>query len=144
MLKLILKLVNKIFNLSLGSIVKLIYNILTKNKTVKSMVLLFKWLSILFTIIYLIRDTRFITLLPPLYFLDIYSSYISFSHFKLIWDKLIEWIIKILQALKTVETPVETKLPQPQSQSQPWLIESNPDRIDFSDSDQLDLKKTKT
>jgi len=144
MLKLILKLVNKIFNLSLGSIVKLIYNILTKNKTVKSMVLLFKWLSILFTIIYLIRDTRFITLLPPLYFLDIYSSYISFSHFKLIWDKLIEWIIKILQALKTVETPVETKLPQPQSQFQPWLIESNPDRIDFSDSDQLDLKKTKT
>jgi len=80
MLKFIIKLINKIFSLSLGSIIKLVYNITTKNKTVKSIALLFKWLSILFTILYLIRDTRYITFLPPLYFLDLYSSYLSFNH----------------------------------------------------------------
>jgi hypothetical protein len=78
MLKLISKLINKIFSLSLGSIIKLIYNILTKNKTVKSLALLFKWLSIIFTILYLIRDTKYLTFLPPLYFMDVYFGYITF------------------------------------------------------------------
>lgn len=137
MLKLIIKIINKIFNLSIGSIIKLIYNIFTKNKTVKSFALLFKWLSILFTILYLIRDTKFIAFLPPLYFMDYYFNLVNISKLKVLWDKLLEWLIKLFEGLKTTKPNKEIKFPQP------WLVDSPTERVDFVDSDQLDLKKRK-
>lgn len=135
MMKLIIKLLVRISQLSISSIIKLIYNIFTKNKTVKSFSLLFKWLSILFTVLYLIRDTSFITFLPPLYFLDIYFGYLTLSKFKFLWDKLIDWLISKIEGFKVNKPKIETELPQP------WLTESDPTRTDYIDSDQLDLKK---
>ena len=135
MMKLIIKLLVRISQLSISSIIKLIYNIFTKNKTVKSFSLLFKWLSILFTVLYLIRDTSFITFLPPLYFLDIYFGYLTLSKFKFLWDKLIDWLISKIEGFKVNKPKIQTELPQP------WLTEPDPARIDYVDSDQLDLKK---
>jgi hypothetical protein len=67
--------------------------------------------------------------------LDIYFGYLTLSKFKILWDKLIEWLIKRFENLKTTKPIVETKLPQP------WLTEPDPAIVDFVDSDQLDLKK---
>jgi hypothetical protein len=138
-IKLIIKVLQKISKYTLTSIFTQIFNILKGKSVIRSFLMLFRWLSLLFTILFLINDSL------ALNFVDSFKDFIShpsliWDRFKNLWNKIVDFILNILGKTKLENsndiTP-EPKLFLDKNDDKLLLMDINKDKIQFMDKNSL-------
>jgi hypothetical protein len=134
-IKLIIKVLQKISKYTLTSIFTQIFNILKGKSVIRSFLMLFRWLSLLFTILFLINDSL------ALNFVDSFKDFIShpsliWDRFKNLWNKIVDFILNILG-----KTKLDENIPEPRmlrsNDDKILMMDINKDKIQFMDKNSL-------
>ena len=102
-LQIIIKFIRKISKMSIKSLIKLILDLISGKNIIFSLLQIFKWLSFLFTLIFLINDSLAKNLV------EIFNLNI-FDNIKILWNKIISLILKIINYFKFNE---DENIPEP-------------------------------
>jgi hypothetical protein len=138
-IKLIIKVLQKISKYTLTSIFTQIFNILKGKSVIRSFLMLFRWLSLLFTVLFLINDSL------ALNFVDSFKDFIShpsliLDRFKNLWNKIVDFILNILGKTKLENSDdiiPEPKLFLDKNDDKLLLMDINKDKIQFMDKNSL-------
>jgi hypothetical protein len=138
-IKLIIKVLQKISKYTLTSIFTQIFNILKGKSVIRSFLMLFRWLSLLFTVLFLINDSL------ALNFVDSFKDFIShpsliLDRFKNLWNKIVDFILNILGKTKLENS--DDIIPEPKmfldkNEDKLLLMDINKDKIQFMDKNSL-------
>lgn len=139
-IKLIIKVLQKISKYTLTSIFTQIFNILKGKSVIRSFLMLFRWLSLLFTVLFLINDSLALHFVDNLHDLISHPSLI-FDRIKNFWNKIIDFILNILGKTKLESSDdiiPDPKMLRSKNEDKILMMDINKDKIQFMNRNSLE------
>nr|YP_010296724.1 hypothetical protein MN596_mgp06 [Polyozellus multiplex]UMI33317.1 hypothetical protein [Polyozellus multiplex] len=133
----IIKFLRKISKMSIITIFTQIINIIQGKSILKSLYKLFRYISIIFTIIFLINDNLALNYMD--YFQNLFSHpSLILEKLKFIWNKIIDFILNILGKTKLDEIPEPKMLTSNETKDPIILLDLEKDKLQFMNKNSLD------